>query len=122
MTVGLAEGKMWRMVQSIQEQPPVEEITRRIVEAFRPHRILLFGSRARGGARIDSDVDLMIEMESNESPPRRAMAIDALFGIRRWAMDVFVYTPEEVREQRKYRNSLVRQIENEGKVLYERPG
>ena len=33
-------------------------IKRRIVRGFRPDRIVLFGSQARGGARHDSDVDL----------------------------------------------------------------
>jgi hypothetical protein len=37
-------------------------------------------------------------------------------------MDVLVYTPAEVEEQRHFRNSLVRVIEAEGKVLYEQPG
>ena len=48
-------------------------------------------------------------------------AIDALFGLRRWAMDLVVYTPQEVKQQRQYRNSLIRVIESEGKVLYEQP-
>jgi predicted nucleotidyltransferase len=110
------------MEQAVLEQPPIESITRRIVEAFHPRRVVMFGSRARGDARPDSDVDLMVEMETDLSPPRRAMAIDALFGLRGWAMDVLVYTPAEVRQHRQYRNSLLRVIEAEGKVLYERPG
>ena len=104
------------------EQPPIEFIIKRIVEAFHPRRIVMFGSRARGEAHPDSDLDLMVEMESDLSPPRRAMAIDALFGLRGWSMDVLVYTPSEVEQQRRYRNSLLRIIEAEGKVLYEQPG
>ncbi len=110
------------MEHAVLEPPPIDQITKRIVEAFNPRRIVMFGSRARGEARPDSDVDLMIEMETDLSPPRRAMAIDALFGLRGWAMDVLVYTPREVEEQRRYRNSLLRIIEAEGKVLYEQPG
>ena len=102
--------------------PQIEEIAKKIVERFHPRRIVMFGSRARGQDTEGSDLDLMVEMETEEAPPRRAMAIDALFGLRDWAMDVFVYTPREVAEQRKYRNSLIRQIESEGKVLYEQPG
>ena len=81
----------------------------------------MFGSRARGDTRTDSDLDLMVEMETEDLPAQRARAISALFGLRRWAMDLIVYTPQEVREQRQYRNSLVRVIESEGKVLYEQP-
>jgi uncharacterized protein len=104
------------------QQPPIESITRRIVDAFRPRRVIMFGSRARTDARADNDVDLMTEMETDLSPPRRAMAIDELFGLCDWSMDLIVYTPQEVQEQGRFRNSLLRVIEAEGKVLYERPG
>jgi len=103
------------------QEPPVDQITRRIVETCHPRRIIMFGSRARGTARLDSDIDLMIEMETPLRPIQRMQAIHLLFSRRRWSMDVVVYTPQEVAEQRQYRNSLLRVIESEGKVLYEQP-
>lgn len=99
--------------------PPIDEIVRQIVDAFHPRRVVMFGSRAIGTARADSDLDLMVEMDTADSPAERIRAIDALFGLRRWAMDLVVYTPQEVAEQRQYRNSLIRAIESHGKVLYE---
>ena len=102
-------------------EPPIQEIVRRIVERFRPQRIVMFGSRARGDTRPDSDLDLMVEMETDDPPAERVRTIDALFGLRRWAMDLVVYTPEEVEQQRQYRNALIRVIESEGRVLYEQP-
>ena len=101
--------------------PPIEEIARRIAEAFRPRRIVMFGSRARGDTHPDSDLDLMVEMETHDPPAQRVRVIQALFGLRSWAMDLVVYTPQEVEQQRQYRNSLIRVIESEGKVLYEQP-
>lgn len=94
---------------------------RRIVEAFAPRRVVLFGSRARGTARPDSDVDLMIEMDTLLAPADRALSILKLFGLRPWAMDVVVFTPGEIAIQRQAPHSLVRSIESEGKVVYERP-
>ena len=102
-------------------EPPIQEIIRKIVEKFSPRRIVMFGSRARGDTRADSDLDLMVEMETDDPPAERVRVIDALFGLRRWAMDLVVYTPEEVEQQRNSRNALIRVIESEGKVLYERP-
>ena len=98
-----------------------EQIAERIVAAFNPLRIVLFGSHARGDCRPDSDVDLLIEMPSELSPAERIRAVDRLFMPRCWPMDVVVLTPEEVVGQRASRNSLVCTAEREGKVLYERP-
>jgi len=103
------------------DQPPVEQIAQRIVDAFSPRRIVLFGSRGRGDARPDSDLDLLIEMDSDLPAADRIRAVDRLFTPRAWPLDVVVFTPEEAAQQRASRNSLVRTAEREGKVLYERP-
>lgn len=102
-------------------EPPIAEIADKIVEAFRPRRIVVFGSRARGEAGPESDLDLMVEMESDKPPRERARAVDALFARRRWAMDLVVYTPEEVRRFKDMLGTLLYTIEREGKVIYERP-
>ena len=53
----------------------IAEMTRRIVEQFDPLQVILFGSHARGDARADSDVDLLV----GHLPPSSsfAMAIHA---------------------------------------------
>ena len=109
------------MSQAIISDELLSDITLRIVERFHPRRILLFGSRARGDARPDSDIDLFIEMESGKRPSDRAIEVLSLFGLRPWSMDVVVYTAEEVRRSRGNPGSLVEAIEAEGRVLHERP-
>lgn len=43
-------------------KPPevIEEITRRLVDFYRPVRIYLFGSQARGDSGPDSDLDFLV--------------------------------------------------------------
>lgn len=105
----------------VSEPPvPLAEITQRIVEAFHPRRIVLFGSYARGDAHRDSDIDLMIEMETAARPIDRVRAVHNLFRTRTWAMDVFVYTPEELRALRGVTGTIASIIDAEGRVIYER--
>ncbi len=100
--------------------PDLRSITERIVERFRPRRVVLFGSRARGEAGPESDLDLFIEMETDRRPPERASDVAALFGMRSWPLDVVVYTPEEVERLRGVSGTLLALIEAEGQTLYER--
>ncbi len=103
-------------------EPPLDEIVRKIVETFHPRRILLFGSRARGHAGPESDADLFIEMDTKLNPYDRRIVVDRIFGLRDWAMDIFVYTPAEVRRLKNDVGTLLYTILREGKVLYESPG
>lgn len=97
----------------------LDEITGAIVERFRPRRIMLFGSRARGDALPDSDYDLFIEMDTDLALLQRSTAVQRLFPRRRWAMDVIVFTPGEVRRWRNDIGSVVYSVEREGRTLYE---
>lgn len=96
----------------------IREIVAKIVERFRPRRIVLFGSQASGRGGAHSDIDLFIEMESEKAPPERAIEVDRLFGVRDWAMDLVVYTPAEVQRERRIAGGLVNEIESEGVPLY----
>ena len=102
------------------DQELVDNVVSRIVERFHPKRIVLFGSQARGDAGPESDIDLFVEMESNQRPLDRTIAVGSLFKNRRWGLDVFVYTPEEVTSRRGDPGDLLAYVEAEGIVLYDR--
>lgn len=109
------------MIPAEQDAALYDEIVRRIVAVADPERIVLFGSRARGDHRPDSDVDLFVELESPLRPAERKRLIRSAFGPRTWAMDVFVYTPQEVARFRGVNGTLMSIVDKEGKILYERP-
>jgi predicted nucleotidyltransferase len=98
----------------------LEEITRKIVDHFDPEKIVLFGSRSIGSPRTDSDVDLLVIMETGESPIQRAIEVKRASRPRFVSMDVLVKTPEEVEARLERGSFFLRQILEQGKVLYER--
>ena len=53
----------------------IEDVVRQIVDRFQPTRIILFGSYAYGEPRPDSDVDLMVLMDTSLSEMRQAVEI-----------------------------------------------
>ena len=97
------------------------EMIRRILAVGEPQKIVLFGSRARGDARADSDYDLLL-VEPSVLPrhKRAARYRRALAGLA-GAKDILVWTPEEVAQWRDVPNAFVTAAVQEGVVLYERP-
>ena len=98
----------------------LEEVKKRIVEAFDPHRIILFGSYAYGQPTPDSDIDLLIVMESDERPAARAMQVSRLLRPRPFPMDILVRTPGEIQHRLEIGDYFIREVLERGRVLYER--
>jgi predicted nucleotidyltransferase len=97
------------------------EIVRRICETANPQKIVLFGSRARGDHRPDSDIDLLIIKESSLPRHRRAIPLYSALADLQLGVDteLIVYTPAEVEEWRGAGAALVTTALREGTVLYE---
>jgi uncharacterized protein len=100
----------------------LDAIVARIEAVARPERIVLFGSRARGDARDNSDFDLLVIAESDEPRYRRAAPLYAALADVPVEADVLVYTPAEVNEWRAVPQAFVTTAIREGHVLYERAG
>ena len=98
----------------------LDTIVQRILQVGSPDRIVLFGSRARGDARPDSDLDLLIIENSDlpryRRPPRYLKALVGVFP----AKDVVVWTPAEVEAWRNVPNAFVTTALREGLIVYER--
>ncbi len=96
------------------------ELVERIARALQPEKIVLFGSYARGSATPDSDVDLLVVMETNAPPVERYLAVSRLLRPRPFPVDILVKTPEEIRRALSEGDFFIREILEKGLILYER--
>jgi predicted nucleotidyltransferase len=96
----------------------IRQLSRQIGKEFRPRRIILFGSYARAAATEDSDVDLLIITPFKGRSV--AKSVEIRLKVRPpFPVDLIVRTPEKVRERLAMGDSVMREILESGKVLYE---
>ena len=102
------------------KQPPyLSEAVDRIVRKFHPVKIILFGSWARGSARDDSDLDLLVVLPKVRHKRKTAIEVlRALNGIP-ITKDVIVTTPREIQERGRVVGNMLRPALEEGKTVYE---
>lgn len=105
--------------RELERNPTLREIVRRLVEAYEPDSVYLFGSKARGEDGPDSDYDLMVVVPDQAPPERRRsrLAYQALRGTGT-AADVLVWTRRAFDERLDLKASLPYAIVHEGKLLY----
>jgi predicted nucleotidyltransferase len=99
--------------------PVLAEVVRRLLEAYQPERIYLFGSVARGEAGPDSDYDLLLVVPDDAPPERRRsrLAYEALRGTGT-AADVLVCTRSYFEQRRLLKASLPGTVLREGRALH----
>jgi predicted nucleotidyltransferase len=103
----------------IKEDPILGEMVARLIAAFQPEKIYLFGSKARKDSTGDSDYDLMV-IVSDDAPPERKrsrLAYQALRGTRT-AADVLVWTQKSFDDRLHLPASLPATVLKEGRLLY----
>jgi predicted nucleotidyltransferase len=98
----------------------LERMVKRLVRRFNPDQIILFGSHARGAARPESDIDLLVVLPLRGS--KRAKQVEMRLALHdiHVPKDIIVVTPEEVARQRYIVGTLIKPALQEGKVLYAR--
>ena len=98
----------------------IQSMVREIVSHFRPLKVVLFGSWARGNAGAESDVDLLIVQTSEEPRYKRPGPIRKLLRKYLFAKDILVYTPEEINQWANVPQAFITTVMSTGKVLYEK--
>lgn len=101
------------------QDPRLDEVLRRLVDAYRPETIYLFGSYARGDVGPDSDYDIMVVVSDDAPPDRRRsrLAYERLWGTG-IAADVLVWTRTRFDSRLPLRASLPATVMREGRLLY----
>ena len=105
--------------QKKDNDPILLEIVRRLVEAYHPECIYLFGSRARGEAGPNSDYDILVVVPDNapENQRRSRLAYEVLRGTG-VATDVVIWRRDRFQQREHLKSSLPATVLDEGKLLY----
>ena len=99
--------------------PILGDVVGRLVRAYHPERVYLFGSAARGDAGPDSDYDILVVVADDSAPGQQdeRMAYEALVGTGA-AVDVLVYRASDFYGRLPLKASLPAAVVREGKLLY----
>lgn len=100
----------------------IDRVTDRIVAAYQPIAVYLFGSAARGEAVEGSDLDLLIVMDlpKNLKPYEAAGRIRRLFDGWMVPFDILVQSPETFAVQKRVRGQIAHTAVADGKLLFSR--
>lgn len=96
----------------------IRAVVRQIAKEFQPQKIILFGSYARGKPRPESDVDLLVIMDTPLKEWQQSLQIRRSLGVM-FGMDLIVRTPKKLAQRVKMGDSFIQDVLKEGKVLYE---
>jgi hypothetical protein len=111
-------------VQSPGFLPVTEEaldtMVQRLVPALHPHKIIMFGSYIYGVPTPDSDVDLLVILDTQAHPVDRYLSVSRLLRPRPFPLDILVKTPEEMTRAVAHGDPFIIEILTQGRVLYER--
>jgi predicted nucleotidyltransferase len=111
-------------VEDTDEESLLRQMVDVIVREISPEAIVLFGSRARGDAHADSDVDLLvIEKEPFSLQRSRRKGVARLqMALRKLPLskDILLYSRDEFEHWRNSMNHLAGRAGREGRVLHGR--
>ena len=99
-------------------QEAIDQVVEQIVEKFKPQKIILFGSYARGNPCPESDVDMLVVMDTSLKEVQQAIQICQQIEYR-FGLDLIVHTPKYLAERVKMGDWFLRDVLKEGKVIYE---
>jgi predicted nucleotidyltransferase len=89
-----------------------------LISSYKPRKVIIFGSRARGDSSVESDHDVLIIKET--STRRILRREEAMRGIRQTVpLDLLILTPDEIELLEREGSPFIREILDTGVVVYE---
>jgi uncharacterized protein len=95
-------------------------MVKKLAEQFDPDSIILFGSHARGSAKADSDIDLLVVLPIKGSKCAKQLEMRIALHEFKIPTDIIVATPDDVNRFRNIPGTIIRPALLEGKVIYAR--
>jgi uncharacterized protein len=96
------------------------EVVRRIVTALHAEKVICFGSYAYGTPSDNSDVDILVILETDARAADRYLAVSRLIRPRPFPLDTLVKTPDEITQALAKGDNFISEIVTQGRVLYAR--
>lgn len=93
---------------------------KRIAETLHPEKIILFGSYAYGNPTPDSDVDLLVVLENQNTRKENLLAVSDCLSPRPFGVDLLIRSPQEIATALQRGDFFIEEITTRGKMLYER--
>ena len=100
----------------------IDQAVKLLCNAAQPKKIILFGSYARGDAKHDSDLDLMVIFENKINRHAEMVRLRRILSPLRMSIDVIVVIEEKFNYWRDTIGHLYNEVSKEGKVIYEKLG
>ncbi len=100
-------------------EPKITEVVERLVAAGHPQRVVAFGSRVRGDATADSDLDMAVVLDHVDPDKPATVGSWLLDGID-LDVDLLVTDSDRFEAFRQFKTSVHFDIATEGLVLYDR--
>jgi predicted nucleotidyltransferase len=107
------------MISKRQFDREIQNIVQQLINLYKPEKIILFGSLAKGRIEEGTDIDLfIIKSDVPEFGVDRIRQLDELIKYK-LATDFIVYKPHEFEQRLKLGDPFIKNIMEEGMVLYD---
>jgi len=94
----------------------IDSITQKLIRDYKPQKIILFGSGAKGKTGPTSDIDMLIIKKTRKRFVDRIGEVLNLVDSTR--LEPLVYTPQELQSRLASQDFFINEVLKTGKTLY----